>query len=84
MVIQEASMKMFVTAASGFIVSVVVSELLSAGHDVAGLAHSDESAQKLESLGAGVHRGQLDDLESLRSAAASADGVIHLALITLF
>jgi len=72
-------MRVFVTGASGWIGSAVVDELLAAGHEVTGLARSDASAATLESKGARVLRGDLDDLGSLRAGAEAAEAVIHLA-----
>ena len=72
-------MQIFITGASGWIGTAVIPELLDAGHDVLGLARSDESARVIEASGARVCRGDLDDLDALAAAADSCDAVLHLA-----
>jgi nucleoside-diphosphate-sugar epimerase len=74
-------MRVFVTGATGFIGTPAVKELIAAGHEVLGMARSDDGAKSLAAIGAEVHRGSLEDLDGLRRAATASDAVIHLAFI---
>src|ERR1700689_3824241 len=74
-------MRVFITGAAGFIGAATTRELLANGHQVLGLARSDANIDALKKMGAEVHRGSLEDLDSLKSGAKETDGTIHCAFI---
>jgi hypothetical protein len=76
---RSSSVRVFVTGGTGHSGSYIVPELIAAGHEVTGLARSDPAAAMLSALGAKVRRGNLEDLDGLKEAAADSDGVIHVA-----
>lgn len=72
-------MRVFVTGGTGHSGSYIIPELVAAGHEVTGLARSDAAAAAVSALGAKVRRGDLEDLDGLKEAAADSDGVVHVA-----
>src|SRR5258708_12662747 len=79
--IWRKTMRVFITGAAGFIGTATTKELIANGHQVVGLARSEANAEALKKLGAQVHRGSLEDLQSLKSGAKETDGTIHCAFI---
>jgi nucleoside-diphosphate-sugar epimerase len=72
-------MKVFVAGATGVVGWRSVRELVAAGHEVTGLARSDEKAALLTSLGATPVRADLFDADAVARAVAGHDAVVNLA-----
>jgi len=72
-------MRIFITGGTGYVGAAVARDLAAAGHQVAGLVRSPESAQRMRALGVTPRYGDLRDPESLVAAARDYDAIVHLA-----
>lgn len=73
------SHRIFITGATGYIGSAVAARLVRDGHEIHGLARSEERARAIEALGVTPVLGDLADPEEWIGVLQNCDVVVHTA-----